>query len=491
MSLRRVDARFVLPYPPASVRVVGSLEGWVEGLRQADVRVHTATEEHDGTPDLVVASAGDVDQAASLAAPTMLVEGREVRRIRRMYPVVESFLPIPSVVAPSLIVPLRHGAALDYAIKHWSLAQSVRRRARNRVARSLLARRALPALRPLVTVATRAPGQPFMIRAAESVGVAEPDEWFLTLHSADALARGVFHVFPAGSAEPSWALKFARVPGYTQPFDRDERGLRIAVAGGEIVRRRAPRLLGRFEVAGLPASVETQAVGSRLTHLLLGRAGRAEKVKAIETVAGWTLDLARATARPSNLLSWERGRLEETVVPRWLDRGVPADLVRRVGRVPGVLQHNDLGSWNIVARWPGEFTAVDWESARAVGFPLWDLVYFLTDALMHLDGASSSAVSRDAHNVRLFRGELPSSDILFRWLRWSAEALAIPLESVAPIVTLCWLHHGLSGGVRREWADLYTPGTAAPDLADAERIAHLWLRADGLGSEWTAWRRAS
>jgi hypothetical protein len=471
--------------------VIGSLEGWAEGLRQADVRVQNGAGDRHRPPDLVVSSAGDAGQAASLAAPMMLVEGRGMSpRLRRLYPVVERFLPVPSAVEPALIAPLRQGAALEYAIGHWSLAQSLRRRVRNRLGRSLLARRALPALRPVVTVATRAPGPPFLIRAAESVGVSEPGEWFLTLGSADALTRGVFHVFAAGSAEPSWALKFARVRGYTDPFDRDERGLGIAAAGGEIVRRRAPRLLGRFEVAGLPASVETEAVGSRLTHLLLGRSRRTDKVGAIEAVAAWTLDVARATARPSDQLAWERGRLAEVVVPRWRNRGVPGDLVERVGRVPGVLQHNDLGSWNIVARPAGEFTAVDWESARAVGFPLWDLAYFLTDALTCLDGASATDDRRDAHNVRLFRGELPSSEILFRWLRSSAEALGIPKESVAPIVTLCWLHHGLSGGHRRATVDLHTAGEAGAALADAERIARLWLTADGLGPGWAAWQHA-
>jgi hypothetical protein len=471
--------------------VTGSLESWAEGLRQAGVRVQTGTEDGDRSVDLVVSSAVDAGQSASLAAPMMLVEGRGGgRRLRRLYPVVERFLPVPSLTAPAMIVPLGHGAALEYAISHWSLAESVRRRVRNRLARSLLGRQALPALRPVVTVASRKPGPPFLIRAAGSLGVPKGGEWFLTLGSADALTRGVFHIFAAGAVDPHWALKFARVPGYTDPFDRDERGLRIAAAGGEVVRRRAPRLLGRFEVAGLPASVETEAVGSRLTHLLLGPSRQAEKLRAIEAVAAWTIDVARATVSPPAQLEEERRRLAEAVVPRWRDRGIPVDLVERVGPVPGILQHNDLGSWNIIVRSSSEFTAVDWESARAVGFALWDLVYFLTDALMLLDGASIGDDRRDTHNVRLFRGELPSSEILFRWLRRSVEALAIPEESVAPIVTLCWLHHGLSGGDRRAMADLRTPGEAAADVADAERIARLWLRTDGLGPGWAAWQRA-
>jgi hypothetical protein len=473
----------VLPRPPASARVLGPLEGWAEGLRRAGVDVGEGNGEAP-RPDLVVSA--DAAAAAAAGAPMALVEGRGARRaLAHAYPIVERFLAVPSLVAPQLILPLGHTRAGDYAVRHWSLAQSLRRRARNRLGRWLLAHRSLPELRPLITVGTREAGAPFLVRAAGSLSVPDACEWFLTLGSGDPLTRGVFHLFPPAAGEPSWVLKFARVPGYVDPFDRDERGLAIAHAA-EVVARRAPQLLGRLEVAGLTATVETAAVGSRLTHLLQGRTSRAGKLRAIDAVAGWTIEAALATARSPDRLASERRRLAEEVVPLWAAFSVPSDLVDRVGSVRAVLQHNDLGSWNIVCS-EADFTAVDWESARAEGFPLWDIVYFLTDALTHLDGASP-VERRDAHNLRLFRGELRSSEILFRWLRRAAEALAIPEESVAPLVTLCWLHHGLSGGHRRVAVDSYAPGGGAAELPDAERIARLWLTAPGLGASWHAWR---
>jgi len=468
--------------------VLGSLEGWRQGLGEAGVQVR---EHADRVPDLVVSPAADAARAAARGAPMVLVEGRgNPRALRSRYPVVGRFLVVPEVAAPALIVPLGYDRALRYATGNWSLAQSLRRRVRNRLARSGPLRRALPMLRPIVTTASLDPGLPFLVDAARAVGVDGVGEWFITFGSADALTRGVFHVFPSGAHDPGWALKFARVRGYADPFDRDARGLAVAAEGGDVVRARAPRLLGRFDVAGLPASVETAAVGGRLTHLLLGRAPRADKERAIDTVAGWTLDVARSTRRAADELAQERRRLAEHVLPLWRDHGVPLDLADRVADVPGVLQHNDLGSWNIVARSPTDFTAVDWESARSVGLPLWDLVYFLVDALTHLDGASIGEEARDEHNRRLFRGELPSSALLFKWLRRTVDALAIPAGSVAPIVTLCWLHHGLSGRARRTTAAFHTPGDTAAQMADAERIARLWLRGDGLGPDWSAWQRA-
>lgn len=473
----------MLPLAPETALVLDELNGWEEGLRSAGVTVGAT-----GRPDLVVADAAHVAAAVASGAPTVLLEGRgAARALAGSFPHVERYLSIPSLAAPHLILPLGHRAAADYAVRNWSLGVSLVRRARNQAARWLLARGALPELRPHVTVGSRIGLVPFLVQAAGSLDVPDGCEWFMTLGSADALTRGVFHLFPPAANDPSWILKFARIPGYADPFDRDERGLAIARSGGEAVARHAPRLLGRLEVAGLAATVETAAVGSRLTHVLQGSCSRADKLRAIDAVAGWTIDVGLATATPPDRLAVERRRIAEEVLPAWRDFHVPGDLVERVALVSATLQHNDLGSWNIVSG-PGEsFTAVDWESARAEGLPLWDLVYFLADALLHVDGASA-VERRDAHTAGLFRGELPSSQMLFQWIRRAVEAQSIPERSVGPLVTLCWLHHGLSGERRRTAMDRHAPDQTGSGLPEGERIARLWLTAPGLGVSWDAWR---
>ena len=98
--------------------------------------------------------------------------------------------------------------------------------------------------------------------------------------------------------------------------------------------------------------------------------------------------------------------------------------------LPAVLQHNDLGTWNIVSDGGADFTAVDWESANPSGLPLWDLWYFLADALRLLDGEEAADSGAFA---RLFRGEAPASPELFRWTRTAVEALAIPAQVVGKL----------------------------------------------------------
>ena len=158
----------------------------------------------------------------------------------------------------------------------------------------------------------------------------------------------------------------------------------------------------------------------------------------------------------------------------------------RLPELRGVLQHNDLGTWNIVVR-PGGFVAVDWESARRPGLPLWDLLYFLVDALPLLEGSTTSE-QRVTEALRILRGESPSSPVLFDWLRRGVASAGVPEEAVGPIATLCWLHHGLSHVPRRAAADRAEPGSSA-DPSPIDLLAPRWLLDPALGPTWNAWRR--
>jgi hypothetical protein len=149
-----------------------------------------------------------------------------------------------------------------------------------------------------------------------------------------------------------------------------------------------------------------------------------------------------------------------------------------------VLQHNDPGSWNVVVDGSG-FTFVDWESARERGLPLWDLVYFLTDALAVVDRALTPE-EQDEHSRVLLRGDSPRSSFLFDWIAQAAQDLAIPSDAVGPIVTLGWLHHGLSHRTRA--VDLERAGAGTPGLpGPAGRVAPAWLADPALGVSWRAW----
>jgi hypothetical protein len=483
VTLRRVDSRFLLPRPIRSAVVAPELDAWQSGLREAGVDV--LARDTEVRAELAVGTTKSADETISVGAPSAIVEGRRgARALGAAYPSLARFLPIPTIEAPELVLPLAFPRAAAYAIANWTLPSSWYRRVRNRILLFLLERGSVPDVRPAVAVGASEGGPPFVVVAARDAGVGlrADGEWFLTLGHGDALTRGVFHVFPPGESEPRWVVKFVRVRGYGEPFDRDERGLTLAREAGAAVGDHAPRLLARFEVDGLHASVETAAVGTRMTNLLRGRRDRTEKLRAIEAVAAWLVTLGAETKTTTERLAPELARLRADVLPRWATAGVPASLAEELPPLRAVLQHNDPGSWNIIVN-GSSFTAVDWESARREGLPLWDLAYFLVDALIELDAPSD----RDAYAARLFRGEVESSRILRRWLRRGADAAEVPPDAIGAVVTLGWLHHGLSHVRREAEAERRAPGLGAEETY-AERIARIWTSDPALSPRWEAWR---
>lgn len=485
MSLRRVDPRFLLTEPPRRAVVLGGLRGWAEGLAEAGVEIVGEGAVHP--VDLAVAPARLVSAAVATGATGVILEGRGgSRSLQGAGFAVERVLTRPELDRPNVLVPLDRPRVASFALTHWVSADTGRRRMRNRAAGALVRHGLMPEAGPVTVVGSRGAGLPFVLRSAVAQStLPSASDSFLTLGQGDALSRNVFHVFAASGPEPAWVVKFSRVPGYEAQFARDELGLELAREAGGPAARHAPRFLGRFHVEGLHASIETAAPGGRLRSLLQGRLSQREKLERLDEVARWIVDLGRSTAGQPDALQPERLRLEREVLPEWLAMGVRTDLVSGLPPLPAVLQHNDVGTWNVLVDETG-FTVVDWESARRSGFPLWDLAYFLTDALGALSGAATPA-EEDDHARRLFRGDVSTSSLLFGWIRRAVEVLQLPSDVVGPLITLGWLHHGLSHRARGEALEREAPGHRAAVPA-AERIAPIWLSDPALGPTWEAWR---
>ena len=66
--------------------------------------------------------------------------------------------------------------------------------------------------------------------------------------------------------------------------------------------------------------------------------------------------------------------------------------------------------------------------------------------------------------------------------------VAYGIHQIGPVVTLGWLHHGLSPLAREEASTTLAPGLRS-DGTFAEWMAQVWLRTAGLGAGWTNWRR--
>jgi hypothetical protein len=498
VSLRAADARFVLPGPVTRAVVSDTLPRWRDALRAAGYEVKDLSDPWTGTLpgiDLVVAPLGPATTDPALDSQQCLLTGwvpsGPLRR-RGLHTI--RYLALAGSSGPRVLVPLNHRAAVRYLLTSWSRPRSRMARLRNRLV-SAAVRFRVPVDRvvrgSVLTAAVRRTGQPLVLARAATDGAPLDGEWILVLGDGDDLQRAVFHVFATDSQVPVWAVKLSRVSGYSLPFDRDEVGLHLAAEAGPLTAAHAPRLIGRCVVESLHVSVETAAVGRPMHEFLISASPAQHKRQLVEAVAAWTLALGRESRSDPVTLAAERVRLRELATATPGQPGLAGRLVDDLGPTAGVLQHNDLGCWNVVVN-GDDFTVLDWESARGPGLPLWDLVYFLTDALLRLEsGYDRSSVTDRV--VRLFRGELASSELLFRWIRVGAEAAGVPPESVGPIVTLGWLHHAASPEQRAQrLGDLTEAGTQTDRRAEITlwaRTLPAWLDDPCLGPTWTAWQR--
>jgi len=464
--------------------LLGDLGDWRAGLGAAGVDVAARPEQ---SADLVVATPQFARDAAALGAPAVIVDGRTARAIAG-YPSLQRFLVRPNRRSPSLLLPLEQPIAAAYGASHASVVDRRWKAVRRDLAAGLLRRRRWPPFGDLVSVAQSEAAPPGLVGAACELGLPDELGWYLVLGQGDALSRNVFVLFRVHEEEPDWVLKFARVAEYDESFDRDERGLRRAASAPGIVARRAPQFVGRFVWNGIHASVETAARGSRLRELLTSSMSRERKLRLVDDVAEWIILVGTSTAQPPDALEPERTRLLAQVVPHWRRLGATDDLVLGLTDLPAVLQHNDVGSWNVLVEASG-FTIVDWESSRSSGLPLWDLLYFLADALALVDG-QTDGTTRHLHTRGLFRGDRPLSERLFSWVGRAVSELAIPPDSVGRIATLCWLDHSLSPA-RRSGTLVRLAPPSPVSLHGTELNAETWLTDEALGSRWNAWRRTA
>ena len=479
VGLRAADLCLLLPFRPATCQVLGPLEAFRDGLREAGLVTS------GDAPDVVVAPVGLADAAVALRPRALLLLGRApARPLRAAGYRVRRLLATPDPERPRLLVPLEPGP-VRVALRHVSPRRPRRLAARDTLVLGALSAGRAPA-RMTVTVASRDEPRPWLVDAAVASGGDPSGPWFLQTGTGDDLQRVVLHLPSPGRGR---VVKTSRTPGGTAAFDRDERAAALVRDLPPQVLARVPRLLRRDRDGVLPVAVEERAPGRQLLDLVGSRWPADRRLAEVEPVAAWLLDLAEATRTPAGGAAGELARLRDEVLPAWreLEPGLalPPGLLDAVADVPGVLAHNDLGCWNIVADGEGRFGVVDWESARRPGLPLWDLVYFLSDALATLEHPEGGDGPRRAgHVLSVLRGEDRHSPVLFDHVSRYAARLGLPPAAVGPLVTLSWLHHGLSPAARA--AALGDDG--APPGAQA-LLAGPWLADPALGPTWRAWRR--
>jgi hypothetical protein len=481
VNLRYADLRFLLPDAPRSVTLLDATRAVAEAWQAAGVAV--IEPQASTLPEVVVAPASWLEEAILKQSAMLVLYGRASRRrLAAAGYQAAHLLALPSPCGPRLVVPLSSRPAVAGALSPVGRGRFSASTARRALGRLILRFGWAPG-RITVTVAARDAPRPWLIHhVARAAELRRLDDWYLWLGDGDPLQRAVLHV---PTAMGGWALKFSRVPGNAAPFRNEERASRASARLPPPLAEHVPRMIAHGSDDKLPFVVETRFAGRTLTEVLQSNWSVERRLRYVERVAHWLRDVATATKAPPANLAGERERLTRLVALPWLDVGAVSAAMSKVEGVPGVLVHNDPGSWNVVVDRRGHFGLVDWESSRDVGLPLWDLTYFLADALTLIELRRFR--DRTTAILKLFRGQSDYSELLFAQVRQAVTDLGLDAHAVGPLVSLGWLHHAQSPHLRRE--RLRTAGAEQDtDRGVLSLIAKPWLGDPTLGFGWRAWQ---
>ena len=464
--------------------VLGELPEWRDGLSSLGIEL-VEPGDRDG-PDLVVAPADAASRALAVGAKTALILGGRVDRSVLGELESTTYLAVPDLTAPEYLVPLHQPRTLRYFYGFLRVAPSRAKWLRNR-ATALAVGYALDALVPagqLLTVIGASAEVPAALRPViDSTGLAL-EGWLLGLGPAHAERRVVFTLFEASSTVPGLVAKLDRLPRQRVAEEGSTGG------GGDLgsleplvppLGTHVPRQLPSVWAGGSCVSLETAGVGYVLTDYLRGPFRRSKRLAAVDGVAAWLLELAMASTRAadgplSNGLEAADSSVSGGSSPAWATG------------IPTVVEHGDLWSANIILRPDRSFMVIDWTDVRPRGLPLADLLYFLSESLAWVDGASDDA-GRDRHFVALFRGGAPSSPVLFRWVRAMVEALDIGADVVGPLATFCWDDLARRRRTALSTAPILIRQSMGSDTVEPVlRKAELWHHEVDLGAAWDAWR---
>jgi glycosyltransferase involved in cell wall biosynthesis len=292
--------------------------------------------------------------------------------------------------------------------------------------------------------------------------------------------KAVGLAFEGGSAKPTAAVKFARVPEAEPGLEREASVLRRLgeerpdLAG-------IPRLLGEGRRAGRFGIVEGAVEGRSLLDALTPENFEEMAMRVTRVLIELAVDPPIGGKVQARDPEWRRRLVEEPL--GWFEQHfgpvVASDsarsLVEGLGELPLAPEHRDCSPWNVLLSPAGDPVLLDWESAEPDGLPGLDLVYFLANCAFVLDGAIESGRTRESY-ARLLDPSTPHGRVAAKAVDAYAAALGIAADDFRRLRLLCWIVHS-----RSDYRHLQLETQTAPTPEDLRGGMFLGLVEEELG----------
>jgi hypothetical protein len=288
--------------------------------------------------------------------------------------------------------------------------------------------------------------------------------WLLLTGGRRSINKVVGLVFADGERTPRVAVKFARSSSEEGPLRREAETIRM-------LERARPDLEGVPRMLFLESRSGRLALGESAVHgrPLLERLNRESFPELAAQVTAWLAELAgTGAARPpaawwARLVEKPAQEFERTVGEDSSgDFELARSILSELGELPLVCEHRDCSPWNVLITDGGRLGLLDWESSEPAGLPALDLVYFLTQASLLLEGALDSEDVRETY-ARMLDPTTFTGAVVRRCEESYCARVGLDRDVMRPLRLLCWIVH-----FRSDYRHLELE-TAAPPQPEALR----------------------
>ena len=354
------------------------------------------------------------------------------------------------------VAPAGDRALIEFVTARWDddreirsrLRRIVRRRRRRRLARLVEERGALR----LDDGTGHVDRPPAYVRAAATAAGLDLDDyrWALLDPGSYSTKKILLFLVGPGRDSPDIVVKLVRERRFNRRLEGAWQALTELQDRAPELARLGPRPIFLGHHAGLALMAESIVEGVPVKR----RLSADPRDPLIATVVDRLVSLGIATADSSvaepAAIATELGDMVQRYTaiygPSRAERQVLAAAVARIGAsagpIPLVLQHGDVGSWNVLIGSDGEPTLIDWEAAVPYGMPLWDLFYFVRSAAVGVGRKNGTRDALAGAQHRLFEAG-PMASLLAQAVDRFCAGTGLDRELVEPLFQLCWLHRAL------------------------------------------------
>ena len=354
------------------------------------------------------------------------------------------------------VVPAGDRAMIELVTARWDEDREIRTRLR-RIVRRLRGRGStglveeLGALRLPVWAGSVYRPPAYIRTAAAAAGLTlEGYRWALLDPGSYSTKKLLLFLVGPGHDRPELVVKLVRDPRFNARLQGAWRALNDLHARAPELAALGPRPVFIGHHAGLALMAESIVDGDPLK----GRLGDNPGDPLIATVVDRLVSLGIATAdvsvaNPATIAGELRGMVDRYAAiyrPNAAERAALTAAVDRIGAsarpIPLVLQHGDVGTWNVLVSADGEPILIDWEAAVPHGMPLWDLFYFVRSAAVGVARRNGTRDALAGAQRQLF--ELgPMSTVLVGAVDRFCTGAGLDRGLVEPLFQLCWMHRAL------------------------------------------------